>query len=305
MKNLFIMSIFLSSLFLSGCSSSKAENGFDNYQSAFPYGKVVTASRNYISRTITVKNFTGIQSLGSLDIEYKHSNRPRVELYIPDNVLPCLDIQVKDKILNFGYKRGFQGLRWNGSNKTKITVYSPSVNKLDVTGSGSITIKEPLTVDTFHSFLTGSGSINLYSLKGDIIDCELSGSGEVNILSLQTTKSNSVVRFELTGSGDFKANKVKTNVLNATVTGSGDMAIADISAGSVIGEVTGSGELRMKGRANTASYDVTGSGELKAGQLKVSDVKATATGSGDITCYATGRTNFKAYRSSSIQNVAE
>lgn len=300
MKKLIIMGLAVASLGLTACSSSKAEDNSYNIVSMFSSSQTITASRHYVSKSISLKDFNALETVGSFNVEYKHDNRPHAELYMPDNVLPYLDLAVSGKKLTLSMKNKVS-IRWGNNSKAKIVVYAPSVNDLSLIGSGSLLVSEPLQENKLKLRLTGSGDIKIRNAKANTVDAVLVGSGDFDILALDVARK---ANLNLSGSGDFNVAKLKAQDLTLSTAGSGDFNVASITADNVTASVAGSGDMHLRGAANTAAYSVTGSGDIDAGGLKVKDLNAGATGSGEITCYATGKTSFHALHTSSIRNLA-
>lgn len=305
MKHLIIMSIAALCLGVVACSSSKSESNAENsVMSFFSSGNTITASKNYVSKTVSVKNFDTIRSVGSFSIEYKHGNSPRIELYMPDNVLPYISYEVSNKELKISAKPN-TSIRWGNNSKAKITVYSPSVTDFTLIGSGDLIAKETLSGEDAYKFqLTGSGDLDIRQVKAaNSIEANLAGSGDLNILDMETN-GNKGIKLSLSGSGDLNVNKLKANSASISLAGSGDLNVASINTVTTSASLAGSGDMRLRGTTTTASYSLSGSGDLSAGQLRAKDVNASATGSGEITCYATGKTSFQSIHRSSIRNVA-
>lgn len=301
MDKLIIMGIAVCSFGLAACSSSKADNNSNSTLSMFSSFKTIKASKHYVSKSVSLKDFSALETVGSFDVEYKHDDRPHAELYMPDNVISYLDIVVRDNKLRLAMKDNINVL-WGNDNKARIIVYAPSVNELSLIGSGNLAVNETLQGNQLTFRLMGSGDFDIRNLKANTVDARLSGSGDFDILSMEVAKDAGL---SVMGSGDLDINSLKSEKLSLSTMGSGDLNVANISADRVSASVTGSSDMRLKGIANVASFAVTGSGDLDAGQLKVKDAEARATGSGGITCYATGKTNFKANFTSSIRNLAQ
>lgn len=300
MKKIFIFGLVAVSFSLTACSSNKADANSNSVFSSFLFGKTITASKHYVSRAISLKDFNALETIGSFNVEYKHGNHPHAELYMPDNVLQYVGAEVNGKKLRLSLKNNVN-VRWGNNSKAKIVVYAPSVNDLSLVGSGTLAVNEPLRGDKITLRLTGSGDFAIRTLKVNTVEADLSGSGDFNILTMNVSKDASL---SVSGSGDFDVANLKVKDLTLSTTGSGDMNVASISADHLDAAVTGSSDMNLKGVANTASYSVTGSGDINAGRLRVKDVEANATGSGEITCNATGKTSFNALHTSSIRNLA-
>ena len=180
-----------------------------------------------------------------------------------------------------------------------------------IRGSGVI-VSETRQVSNFDSIdLSGSGEViltqgNAESLKIEADDnlmqyveavvragtLELGFKDGVNII--QSTKLVFYVEVDdltglaISGSGDFEADRIETDQLNATVSGSGDIQIAELKADYVKTSISGSGEIFLGGVVETQEIRVSGSGKYIAGGLCSERVTLDVSGSGNATVCATG-----------------
>lgn len=304
MKKIIFMGFAAICLSIIACSSSKTED-VNRDGMSFSLFSGIKASKTYITKKVKIKDISSIVNKSSLDVTYKHGSYPHVEMYMPDNVMPYIALNTSNKELTISLKENTI-IRWRNNNKAKIIVYAPSVNNFSLIGSGNLTVSETLNRKSCQFQLSGSGNINLRDVKvSDNIKANLAGSGNFNILNMKTTADNGCIALSVSGSGNVNASEISTKSLTTGIAGSGNLNIATIITDSSTASITGSGNMKLKGRTNKASFSVTGSGEISAGIFRAKDVYASVTGSGQITCYATGKTNFKSVHKSSIINVAK
>lgn len=306
MRKFILMGFVALCLGVAACSSSKAESSSDSFiSSVSSSNEVITAGKKYVSKTISVSNFNAIENIGSCTVEYKYGSKPHVDLYLPDNILPYIDVQVNNGQLTIKSKDNVS-IRWGSNSKAKLTVYAPSVRQFSLIGSGDIIIKEELAGEDSYKFqLTGSGDLLVRSVKAvQGVTANLSGSGDLAIQNVTTTENDGNVKLTLAGSGDLNVTQLTSGSAVASLAGSGDLNVFGIRARKTTGSVAGSGDMRLRGTTSSASLSVAGSGDLSAGDLKAKDVNASALGTGDLTCYATGKTHFSSIHTSSIRNVA-
>ena len=222
--------------------------------------KRVTASNNYVTKDIRVKNFNGIKVIGSPDVVYtQQSGKPRVEIYAADNIVDLLDINIKDNTLIVKFKEGYS----ISYKKMEVRVFAEELDNVSVVGSGDITLKNGLKTDNLRLSIAGSGDIN-----GKDIECKQ-------------------LEASVAGSGDINHSNVRCQSMKLSVAGSGDIALKNIKAGTVQASVAGSGDISLEGNAEKAEYSVAGSGDIDADRLKTKSVEASTAGSGDIECHAT------------------
>lgn len=123
-----------------------------------------------------------------------------------------------------------------------IKVFAPSLDRIDRSGSGDLTVLGTLRGESLE--ITSSGSGNLYlegcEIKGPV-SIEKSGSGDteakVKCASLKVIASGSgdvdlqgeadEASLEKSGSGDLDASKLKVSKINVIKSGSGDVSYQD------------------------------------------------------------------------------
>ena len=86
----------------------------------------------------------------------------------------------------------------------------------------------------------------------------------------------------ISGPGDFSAEKIVGNHLDASVSGSGDISIEDIEAKHASVKVSSSGDVRLgRGSVERIDASTSGSGDMKF-DVCANSAKLTVSGSGDI-----------------------
>ena len=91
------------------------------------------------------------------------------------------------------------------------------------------------------------------------------------------------------GSGNVRAEGIKTAGLDASVAGSGDIRFTDLSAERLGLKVSGSGDIYASGRAGQLGISIAGSGNVKVAELAAEEVKVSIAGSGDAQVQASKR----------------
>jgi hypothetical protein len=85
----------------------------------------------------------------------------------------------------------------------------------------------------------------------------------------------------LSGSGDVRADRVRTDDLAISIAGSSDVRIDDLDANTLGISIAGSGDFQASGRADTQGIRIAGSGDVRAQRLTGKVVKISIAGSGD------------------------
>ena len=136
----------------------------------------------------------GIISEGSCDIEVIIDSVARIEVEWDENLLPYLSTRVSGEKLIID-----QGTRHclRSNYPCRVYVYTPSINLVRLTGSGSI-ICDNLYTDDLMIELTGSGFVDMRNLDALSVDALITGSGEI-VLEGITDQSE----FTISGSGNI------------------------------------------------------------------------------------------------------
>jgi hypothetical protein len=92
----------------------------------------------------------------------------------------------------------------------------------------------------------------------------------------------------LRGSGEVRADRIETDVFEATLQGSGDIAVELLRAGAVAVSLAGNGDFRAKGTARSLGVVIEGSGDVHCADLVAQQVAVRINGSGDARVNATG-----------------
>lgn len=175
----------------------------------------------------------------------------------------------------------FPALRYRQTESRVLTVQMDenlfSHLRMEVSG-GCLTIQTGQREQLVPTYLKiEAGSKELKSLK-------ISGSLD---FILESSLSGESLEISISGSGDVTMKRpVRLDEVRLSITGSGDVAMHDLRCTSFTGKVSGSGDISLKGKAQTAEYKSTGSGDIDAYGFQVDELICTTSGSGDIDAYA-------------------
>ena len=215
------------------------------------------------------ERITGISSGTSFQIELvkvadRSQNRAVVEIDADLESYLRLEIDA-DGVVKVGLDRISPNLWRSIRNRTlKMTLYLGELDRVTLSGSGSISVSDPNTTfqgDKLIVRTTGSGSIRGLQFRGDYAEVECTGSGSVRMTAYVrevSAKASGSGRSDLTCNGSEYA-KVT---------------------------VSGSGGILIKGDARQAELSSSGSGTLRGEEFKVQNAKVRSTGSGGIRVWA-------------------
>lgn len=147
----------------------------------------------------------------------------------------------------------------SGNKKVIVRITMPSLEGIGVSGSGKVTVNDPLRGGDLDIGISGSGKAFLKEVAMKEVDCSISGSGSLNITGSGTVEN---LEIHISGSGDYFGEATRVGTLEANISGSGsckcyvtDMLRASISgSGTIIysgnpkidASISGSGKVRTK-----------------------------------------------------------
>lgn len=187
-----------------------------------------------VSETRSVSGFSGISLNGSEDVEVIPSNENKVIVSGYQNLVPVFKTKVSGSTLNLEFEHNYFNVR---NNNIKVTVYTTGISKLDINGSGNITLRDSLKTDRLRMEINGSGNIYTYNNYIENVELDINGSGNIN--ARNTT--GRYVYAEISGSGDAEITvKEKLDV-----------------------KISGSGEIKYWGNPSSVNTDISGSGKVR------------------------------------------
>lgn len=219
---------------------------FCSCQSISGNGNIVTQNRN-------VNQFTGVRASGSIDIEVVNDQNHSVRVEADDNIMPYIITKVEDGVLDVHLKPNFMYHNINA----KVFVTAPSLTKLTVSGSGSITAKDTLAnAEQIDFKVSGSGDV-VAIVDAPSVNAEIGGSGTIT-LSGKTKDFNC----NIIGSGDLECKKLLSENTTVDITGSGTAHL--FASVHLLAKTTGSGDIFYSGHPSPPEIRKTGSGTVEA-----------------------------------------
>ena len=182
----------------------------------------------------TVSGFEKINISGSAEVHFHTSPEFRIVVTVDENLAEYVEIVTKDNVLNVGTKNGSYSFT-----KFLVDVYSPVLTGVSVSGSGSFSSVDKITVPTFAMSVTGSGNIE-GTVECENFSARVTGSGDIIVTG--NSKNADIV---VTGSGEFKGNDFIIGDATVHINGSGNivMYVTD----NLKANISGSGEINYRG----------------------------------------------------------
>ena len=240
--------IILISIFIGLISFTSCE-GDDN-----PAPGCIKGEGTVTTSTLSVAEFSGIELAISSNVTINQGATQKVEATGHPNIIDKIITSVSNGVWKIDFEDGcYEDF------ELSIEITIPSINQLDVSGSGDLLVNNfSNQTGELSADINGSGNITLNDFEGITnFDASLTGSGSFtgnsDIASLET--------FSLTisGSGEYLGFEISSDDCVVNSLGSGNSELTAQNSLNVT--LTGSGDVSYKGSA-TLTSNVTGSGRV-------------------------------------------
>lgn len=145
-----------------------------------------------------------------------------------------------------------------GNRKVVVRITMPDLKGISVSGSGRITVNDPLRGGDLDIGISGSGKALLRDVALRDVDCSISGSGSLNIAGDGTIDRLGI---HISGSGGYVGEDTKVETLEAAISGSGSCDC--YVTGRLKASISGSGNIRYSGNPKIDA-SVSGSGKVRS-----------------------------------------
>ena len=219
-------------------------------------GKTIKGNGNVVTRNYDMADFNGISTSLSATVNFTKADNYSCTVSVDENLFEYLDIKVKDNELLMGKRKEDKNTHLSAT-QFVIEVTAPSMEFLNLAGSGTFNALSPLNVEKLEVNLAGSGDIVFHkNVSTQKTELNVAGSGDLICNELVADKLDSNVA----GSGDLKVISGMVKEAEASVAGSGDIVLTcDIE--NLDANVAGSGDI--KARVNgKLTYGIFGSGDI-------------------------------------------
>ncbi len=217
--------------------------------------------------TIEAGSFSAIAVPSSIDVYYTQTTGAQsIILTCDENLADYYIIEVEGTTLMVKVR---PGTIVRSKAETYLTVKSPVLNGLKVSGSGDIHLESPVTTDgDFSIKISGSGDIS----STGTVTCRnflssTSGSGDLFLSGIAAESAE----FRISGSGDVSARNYTVWNTSISISGSGDLSLACLDAGTIDVRISGSGDVTLSGNARSlGNISTPGSGGVDFSRLTLS-----------------------------------
>lgn len=211
------------------------------------------ASGNETVHEESLEAFTSIDLQMAADVVIEESEEYAVRIEGSDNLVEMIIAEVRNSELNIRLPRG---ACIRGRSDLLITVYTPEVREIKLSGSGDIRSTTGFSTETLDVDITGSGDIHLENLSISHFDADITGSGSIVIQGEKATSGE----VRISGSGKLDAYGLEVAEAEINITGSGKAKVRVSDELDV--DISGSGDVYYKGQP-AITQNITGSGNIK------------------------------------------
>ncbi|MEO7800452.1 MAG: head GIN domain-containing protein [Ginsengibacter sp.] len=214
--------------------------------------KKINGEGDLITETRTTGDFSGIDSRISGDVMYMQGTEYKIELTAQPNVLNVIETPIINNKVVIRFK---DDVRVRSHEQITVKITAPSINSIDLSGSGNVTALSPVNGNALYFKLSGSGNLSLPSVITTSLEATISGSGNISISNGSTVTQT----FRISGSGNIDAQNVAGKSAITSTSGSGTIKLNATETLDVT--ISGSGSVFYSGRP-IIKTNISGSGHV-------------------------------------------
>lgn len=214
----------------------------------------IKGSGHVVKQTREVREFSGVDLRGNMNIYISQGAVRKVEVETDDNVQEYIELE-EDGGQLIVKQRNNTSISTNRDIRVYITV--PSLNDVSISGSGNIYIKDKFTsTDRMAFSISGSGNLKAGDIDAPEVRADIAGSGNMEL------KGNTRdVKVSIAGSSDFLGSELLAENVNVDIAGSGDAHV--YASMKLEANIAGSGDVRYRGDATVSNMSIVGSGSVR------------------------------------------
>lgn len=212
-------------------------------------GQTVKESRN-------LSAFSEVVLTMSANVYLTQGNQQSVEVEADKAVLDDIITEISGNSVVIRTKEG----HWHNLGNVKVYITMPTIEKLEISGSGDIISQSAVNASSIDLSVSGSGSIKIPNLTSPVVNATITGSGSITI---DGNTGEGSLNTTITGSGSFNGDGFSTANVYVDITGSGTARVNAVK--KLETNITGSGDVDYKGNpiVNASS---TGSGKTRSAE---------------------------------------
>ena len=188
-RNVLIIAAVIISMTLNACTINMDSETFG--------GKTVKGDGNIVTRNIDVTAFNEISTSLPATVNFTIADNYSCTVSVDENLFDYLDIKVKDNELLMGKRKDDKNTNLKAT-KFVIEVTAPSLENINLAGSGAFNANSPLEAENFEANVAGSGDIVFHkTVTAQKAELNVAGSGDIK------ARVNGKLTYGIFGSGDI------------------------------------------------------------------------------------------------------
>lgn len=216
--------------------------------------KCIEGEGSVISEVVQIDDFTKFSVGIPSTVTVSQGTEQSVIITAQPNIINDFNTEVKNGNWNIELRRGECYKKVDIS----IEIVVPFLHKVDVSGSGDVTINDFVGQFDLSADISGSGSITANRFDGlEMLDVEISGSGE--FICNEMNDPISIANVKISGSGSYEGFNMPTAATFVDISGSGSCETR--VSGQLDVNISGEGSVYYKGMP-TITENISGSGEV-------------------------------------------
>lgn len=247
-RQLIILAAAIISMTLNACSINIDGESFG--------GKTVNGDGNVVTRNYDMTAFNAVSTSLPATVNFTIADSYSCTVSVDENLFDYLDIKVKDNELLMGKREEDKNTHLK-TTQFVIEVTAPSLEAINLAGSGTFNANSPLEAEKFEANVAGSGDIVFHkTVTTQKVELNVAGSGDLVYNELIADKLDC----NIAGSGDIKVSNGTVKEAEAGVAGSGDIVLTcDIE--NLDANIAGSGDIKAR-VSGKLTYGIFGSGDI-------------------------------------------
>lgn len=216
----------------------------------------VLVSGTTVEEERNIPDFSGVIFKGMGNLKIVHGDEFSVVVEADENILSEVLTEVEGGTLVISYDNSFWNLFLFDGTEVNVTVTTPDVENLTVTGVAEVTGSD-ISGESLEISLSGETELTLGNLDVQNLTTRISGIGNV-VVSGHAARE----LVYITGSGEYNGEDLVSDETGIRISGTGKVLVHTLSELNV--GISGSGTVVYIGEPNVTEAGISGSGSVEA-----------------------------------------
>lgn len=202
---------------------------------------------------ISLNNVTKLSLEAGYDVQVIKGDRKIIKIEGSESGLKKLNIKEEDNLLSITSMPG-AFFSWWGDYSTKITLEIPSIEEVNITGAGTVYLKDMPSNKNLKIKVNGAGEIKAEGIQAEMLIAAISGAADIKMSGSAIT-----CNYEVSGAGSIQSDKLLCEDTEAKVSGAGSIKLH--SKNTLNAKISGLGNIEYLGNPQVSQI-VSGLGSV-------------------------------------------